>query len=284
MKSISILIGLATLYIGMPALARAEGVSNPMILDVEKLPLVQSRPRPEFDSKTFMPSGEELKSAPEVDFAKGEIAKWDGPKGRSNLSVVISRSVRDWDNSQAHSWTRFLQKNGEAEAATVNCFRGIEGFRAVESFTLGQRKDGQMHYRYSLIWMNYSTCKGFVLRSEDTPVHELGNGMAYAFQSECKACKAGERRKLHIVAPSVDTGGVSSEDGRFVYWTRLINHISMPLGEGLAGALTASFSPESIQLWNRAARSKVQVGAKRLRLEVSRAAGEENSIGLVWVN
>lgn len=279
----SIFIGFAVGLFGLNG--RAEEPSNPVELDVDKLDVLQTKPAPVFDVKALRPAPEELKSAVEVDFGAKETAKWAGPKGQSHISVVISRSIRDWDNHDAHSWTRFLQKNGEAEAATVNCFRGIEGYRAVESYTLGMGKDGRMHYRHSLIWMNYSTCKGYVLRSEDTPVQVLGHGMAYAFRSECQECKRGERSQLHLIAASVDTGRLSSsEGGRFIYWTRFLNHMALPLGDGVSATLTASFSPESIAIWNRASPIPVRVGARTLRVEVSKAAGEKDTIGLVWTD
>jgi hypothetical protein len=284
--------GLASLDVTLPAqpnstlpegeratVAHASSSPDPDEIDVASLPLLEVLPAPRFElhdetkgdswEHWWMLSHAEKEASKPIEWDRGPRAHWAKGKGTASIGVVITRDLDRPDHHQAQGWLRFLQANAEAPAMTVNCGWGSNLDRAVEAYRLEPREGEAHRYTHQYAWFNYATCKGRLLRSYETEVRSIANDLAFAYRSRCAACGDGTREVLNIVLPSVHGTDLTSDGGRYTYWTYILNHVSIPITRGAASSFVARIPSESIAVWNRALRSPLPVEPARLRVELS---------------
>ena len=260
---------IALLLLAAPATAAAEGLHHPPV-DVLPAPVYDAR------WETLgpdVPAPLET-SAPAIDWSAGPLARRAGMTiGPASVAIVMTESLYHPGDVRSRGWQRFFQDNPEAPALTVSCGRGDDVYRAMESFQLGPGPDGAMRYAHQTAWFNQMRCKGRLLRSVEARPEPLAGGLVYAYRTRCARCAEGAREVLHLVIPAVVSVSLLG-DGAWVYWSRIVDHVSFSIEPGASGTLSATFDGEAIAGWNRVAPSPLPVRETRLRVEITRASGD----------
>jgi hypothetical protein len=237
-------------------------------------------PDPVYGDELAFPEAERASAQP-IDYRNGPLARIAGPSDHAGIAVVIARSKQNTRDQQAQDWMRFLQGNPEVSPLSLGCAGGGDAERAFDAYVLGPGPDGSMRYRHTHGWFNYARCRGHVLRHHETPVVPIAGGLAYAYRSRCQGCgEATGLILLNVVMPKA-YGSLSSGEGKFEYWTRLVSHAALLLAPGSASSLSVRFEPEAIAVWNRVAPSPLPLRTHRLRVEATFARGDAEPTVLV---
>jgi hypothetical protein len=240
------------------------------------VPVVEAEPAVGWESHEWgkprpPPLPEAELGRPRQDWSGLPRPRWT--EGPGNAAVVRIRNLMHPDNHQSNQWLRFIQAD-DASPLPFACNRYSGDPRGADAYLLEASRPEGPRYTYVEAFLDGRTCQGQRLRGYQTRVLPVAGGAAYIYRTHCASCAPPSRERLHIVLPSAQRSSAFGEGAVFRYWTYLIEHIELPMGEGAAGTMTAGIEAGSIRKWNRIVPNPLPVADLELQIEVSFASGE----------
>jgi hypothetical protein len=128
---------------------------------------------------------------------------------------------------------------------------GLRIWREMVAQTVDPLPNGRLHVEK---YEGYFRLKNREFWATSTVVVDavpIANGVAFAFRTNCPACKDGPHERLHIITPSTSTWG----DEFFAWHTLLID-------KGTTGSVSAVFNLPNLDRWKKATKANVTTGSK----------------------
>lgn len=221
-------------------------------LDLDALPVVQIEPALKYDEKKADPQGGEIK----------KILVWNGECASIPYHAAAHLTL-DWRSS---GMTRALEHCVDAPDAD-----GTRVWRDMLARMVDPLPNGRLHVEEYRGFFRVNSHDFWATSSVVADAVPIANGMAYAFRTNCAACSEGERQRLHIISPPVETWGEE-----FFGWR------SLRLDPGTSDSSSALFNLSSLARWKKATKIDVPTGSTIgkprnviFRLDTSRLTSED---------
>ncbi|MBK9263455.1 MAG: c-type cytochrome [Polyangiaceae bacterium] len=254
---------------------RANTISLPTVANnpVEKLALRQTPPR-----KTLEMVDLDVDALPVVEIEPGVKYVDTNPEPQGgvvkNLLVWKSGCAAIPHHSAAH-----LLLDWRSTGMTYMLERcigapdedGRRVWRDMTAQTVDPLPDGRLHVEEDRGFIRVGTHEFRATTSIVADAMPIGNGLAYAFRTNCAKCKEGEREKLHVVAPSDNFWGDA-----FFQWR------TMKIDKGTSDSFSSIFNLPNLERWKKATKVEVPTGSKVaaprnvvFRIDTSRTFSED---------
>ncbi|HRI67944.1 MAG TPA: hypothetical protein PK156_27085 [Polyangium sp.] len=221
-------------------------------LDLDALPIVQIDPPVKYDEKNPEPQGGEIE----------KLLVWNGECAAVPYHSAAHLEI-DWQSS---GMTRLLER-----CVYRPYDDGQRVWRDMTAQMIDPLPNGRLHVEEHRGFFRVNTHEfraTSVLAADAMP---LGNGLLFAFRTNCAACKEGDREKLQIIAPSTAFWG-----DEFFHW-RIFK-----LDRGTNDGMEIVINVPNLERWKKVTKTKVEMGGTIgaphnivLRLDTTRTFSED---------
>lgn len=212
-------------------LAPARRTVDAISLDLDALPTVQVTPRVKYDEKNVASQGGEIK----------KFLVWNGECAAVPYHSAAHLQL-DWRST---GMSRALERCVFSPDAD-----GVRAWREALVRTIDPTRDGRLHVEEHRGYLRVDTHELWITDSIVVDAMPIGNGLVYAFRTNCTSCAQGEREKLQIVAPAQSWWG-----------DELFEWRSLDLNQGASDTYSALYSQRALARWKTATNIDVESGS-----------------------
>lgn len=212
-------------------LAPARRPLDTISLDLDALPTVEVMPLVKYDEKNVASQGGEIK----------KFLVWNGECAAVPYHSAAHLQL-DWRST---GMSRALERCVYSPDAD-----GRRAWREALVRTIDPTRDGRLHVEEHRGYLRVDTHELWITNSIVVDAMPIGNGLAYAFRTNCASCAQGEREKLQIVAPAQNWWG----DELFEW--RVLN-----LNQGASDTYSALYTQHALARWKTATNVDVESGS-----------------------